>query len=233
VPDNWDGASDFHVRFTYAMTTSVAANVRLDMSGDGASVATGAVAALPSNTFLIAVPADTDVHRTTVAFSISGIGRTPGDSILVATSRPSSDGLDTHTGDWQVLAATVYIGQGGTTPVNVGTTIDVVARTVDATLVADDSGSLQTNRGAGALVTLSLPAGGGLAIGTNVIFRRVAAFAFRVDPQIGDNLNYSGGSMDAGEYLEMASAAATFRTVWDGVEWLVDLENGTLTEETP
>ena len=39
--------------------------------------------------------------------------------------------------------------------------------------------------------------------------------------------------MAAGEYLEMGSDEATFRVTWDGTEWLVDLENGTLNEETP
>ena len=39
--------------------------------------------------------------------------------------------------------------------------------------------------------------------------------------------------MSAGKYLELASDEATFRVTWDGSEWLVDQESGTLTEETP
>ena len=122
VPDNWDGTSDFHVRFTYAMTSSLAAGVRLNFSGDTSSVTTGAVTALPGATFIVPAPADTNVHRTTVAHSVAGIGRTAGDTIVLAISRPSADPLDTHTGNWQLIGAQVYIGQGGGAPV--GTEFD-------------------------------------------------------------------------------------------------------------
>jgi len=233
IPDNWDGSSDFHVRFTYAMTSAVAAAVQLDLSGDAASVATGLITSLPSTSFVISTSADTDVHRTAVAYSIPGLERTAGDSVVVEISRPSGAPGDTHTGDWQLIGVSVFIGQGGTTPVAAGVTFDVTARTIDALLLDGESGSLQTNRGAAAPVTLSLPATGALLAGTNYTFRRLASFAFRVDPQIGDNLRFSGGAMSAGEYLEMNADEATFRVVWDGVEWLVDLESGSLVEETP
>lgn len=118
VPDNWDGVSDFNVRFTFAMTSAAAANVRLDLSGDAANVVSGAITALPPATFIVPVPADTDVHRTTVVFSISGLNRNSGDPIVVEISRPSGDALDTHPGDWQLIAATVFIGQGGSVPVS-------------------------------------------------------------------------------------------------------------------
>ena len=233
IPDNWDGLSDFHVRFTYAMTSAVAAGVQLDLSGETASVTTGLVAPIPPASFVIPALADTDVHRTTVAYSISGLGRTSGDAIVVEISRPSGAPGDTHSGNWQLMAALVYVGQGGTLPVGTAATFNVITHTGDIALVANDSGALHTNRGAAVPVTLTLPPTGALIIGTNFTFRRLAAFAFRVDPQIGDNLRYSAGAMSAGEYLEMATDEATFRAAWDGVEWLVDQENGTLTEETP
>lgn len=111
--------------------------------------------------------------------------------------------------------------------------ITVAAYTVDTPLTSANSGSLSTNRGAAGVVTMALPVVAGLPVGTNFLFRRLASFAFRVDPQVGDHLRYSAGAMSNGEYLEMASNEATFRVVWDGTEWLVDQENGTLTEETP
>jgi len=116
IPDNWDGGSDFNIRFTYAMTSSSASVVRLDLSGDAASIATGAITALAADTHLITTAADTGVYRTTVAYSISSSGRTSGDPVVVVVSRPSGDAADTHTGDWQLIAATVYIGQGSTVP---------------------------------------------------------------------------------------------------------------------
>jgi len=116
-PDNWDGSSDLHVQVTYAMSSASAADVRLNFSGNVSSVTTGAVTALLGASFIIAATADTDVHRSTVVYSISGIGRTAGDTVSLTISRPSGDALDTHTGDFQLLAETVFIGQGGTTPV--------------------------------------------------------------------------------------------------------------------
>jgi hypothetical protein len=117
IPDNWDGSSDLHVQITYAMSTAVAADVRLNFSGNVSSVTTGAVTALLGATFVVTATADTDVHRTTVVYAVSGIGRTAGDTIALAVSRPSGDALDTHTGNFQLIALTVLVGQSGTTPV--------------------------------------------------------------------------------------------------------------------
>lgn len=122
IPDNWDGASDFSVRFTYAMSGAGGGVVRLDISGQAASVITGSVATLAPAVHLVTTSLDTNVHRTTVAYSISGIGRAPGDMIVVTITRPSGDALDTHVSNWQLIGASVFTGQGGNTPV--GTEID-------------------------------------------------------------------------------------------------------------
>jgi hypothetical protein len=124
VPDNWDGVSDFNVRFTYAMAGAGGGTVRLDLSGEAASINTGFVTPTPPAVFLLATFPDTDVHRSTVAYSISGIGRAAGDVVSITISRPSADPLDTHASDWQLIAATVFIGQGGSTAVS--TEIDIM-----------------------------------------------------------------------------------------------------------
>lgn len=117
IPDNWDGSSDFQIRFTYAMTSALAAAVRLNVSGQVASVTTGAVTTLPTATSIVTTPANTGVHRTLVSYSIANIGRAAGDTVVIIVNRPSGDALDTHTGNWQLIAATVFIGQGGSTPI--------------------------------------------------------------------------------------------------------------------
>ena len=118
VPDNWDGKSDFHLRFTYAMTTGGGGAVRLNISGDAASVNTGAVVSLVPAAFVVGTFPNMDVYRTTVAYSIPSLGRTSGDAITVIFQRPSADPLDTHIGNFQLLGATISIGQGGSTAVS-------------------------------------------------------------------------------------------------------------------
>jgi hypothetical protein len=115
IPDNWDGASDFHVRFVYAMTSAGGGNVRFDFSGDATSVNTGAVAALVSAVYIVPTFTNTDPHRTTVVYAIPGAGRTAGDTLAVTFNRPSADPLDTHVGHFQLISATISIGQGGST----------------------------------------------------------------------------------------------------------------------
>lgn len=115
IPDNWDGVSDFHVRFTYAMTTAGGGDVRFDFSGNAASITTGLVTTLPFATFIIPTFTDTEPHRTTVVYAIPGFGRAAGDVITVVFNRPSGGLFDTHTGNFQLLGTTVSIGQGGST----------------------------------------------------------------------------------------------------------------------
>jgi len=121
IPDNWDGASDFHIRFTYAMTSAGGGVVRFDLSGDTTSVNTGAITSLVQAAYLIPTFADTDPHRTTVIYAISGAGRTAGDTLVIIFNRPSGDPFDTHVGDFQLIAATVSIGQGGSVAVSTET----------------------------------------------------------------------------------------------------------------
>lgn len=117
IPDNWDGQSDFHVRFAYAMSSAGGGNVRFDFTSNAASVNTGTVDTIASAAFVIPTVADTNIRRTTVVYSISGVGRTAGDAVSVTFTRPSLDALDTHVGNFQLVAATVSIGQGGSQPV--------------------------------------------------------------------------------------------------------------------
>jgi hypothetical protein len=231
VPLNWDGVNDLTLRLTYAMATAVAANAVISTEAEVGEIVSGSLTALGVVDFTLPGPSTTDITRSTILRSIPAASLSAGDQLSIKVKRKGTDGADTHTGALQLMSAELTTGAISASSSTL--TIPVYAQTVDATLAADATGSLQTNRGAGALVTLTLPLGSGVDVGTNVTFRRVASFAFRVDPQAADNFNYSGGSMAVGEYLEMASDGATFRAIWDGTEWLVDLENGTLDEETP
>jgi len=124
IPENWDGASDFHVRFIYAMTAAQAAAVRFDFSGEATNLVTGAVDSLPIDALVQGTTADTDVHRTTVAYAVPGTNRSAGDAVVVTFNRLSGDASDTHTGDFQLIAATVFVGQGGSTAVSTLVTED-------------------------------------------------------------------------------------------------------------
>lgn len=115
IPDNWDGSSDLHVRFVYAMSTAGGGNVRFNFSGNATSVNTGAITALVPAVYIVPTFTDTNPHRTTVVYAIPGAGRTAGDTLAVVFNRQSADPLDTHTGNFQLIAITVSIGQGGST----------------------------------------------------------------------------------------------------------------------
>lgn len=122
VPDNWDGASDLQVRLTYAMSTAGGGPLRLETEGEIANTATGAVVPYAASPFILTAPADTDVHRTTVVRAIAGTLLNAGDAISVKLARRGTSLDDTHGGDFKLIASTVFIGQGGTTPV--GTEFD-------------------------------------------------------------------------------------------------------------
>ena len=122
-------------------------------------------------------------------------------------------------------------GTSGTGLAALQATRPVEAHTADDALAETESGGLHTNRGAAATVPLTLPTPP--ETGTTFAFSRVAAFALRVDPAATENLHYSGGAMDAGEYLELASDGASITLTWDGSEWVSTSEQGTLAEEAP
>ena len=116
-----------------------------------------------------------------------------------------------------------------------GVALDAVyqiqAHTASDTLTAVESGKLNTNRGASGVVLLTLPTAP--VAGTWFAFRRIATFAFRVVPPVGVSLRYSSGAMATAEYLEMAADESGFAAVYDGTDWLLHDEFGTLTQETP
>jgi len=94
------------------------------------------------------------------------------------------------------------------------------------------SGALVTNRGASGAVVAALPSAADLGTGLPSWPFRALSYALRIDPGTAENLRYSGGAMAAGEYLELAAESSCIVT-WDGTEWIVTAETGTLTEETP
>ena len=118
VPDNWNGLSDLQVRLTYAMTSGVSAVVKLETEGELGSVLTGAITPITVSPYLVNTPADTGIHRTLIIRSISGLLLTPGDSISLKIARRGGDLEDNHGGGFQLIATTVFIGQGGATPVS-------------------------------------------------------------------------------------------------------------------
>ena len=105
----------------------------------------------------------------------------------------------------------------------------IQAHTVSDTLTAAESGKLCTNRGAGAEVILTLPASP--PTGTWFRFRRIATFSLKVTPPAGVPLRYSAGARPAGFFLQLATDEAGFRAVYDGTDWDVSDEQGTLTPE--
>jgi len=119
IPDNWDGVSDFHFQFTYAMSTAATLVVALETEGEVANVSTGAIDVLAVEPFVINTTSDTNVHRTTVVRSVPATGRQAGDVISLKFARRGNTGPDTHTGNWQVISGTVAIGTGPSTGVSV------------------------------------------------------------------------------------------------------------------
>ena len=118
IPDQWDGLSDFHVQFTYAMSTSSASVVVLESEGEIADATGGSVTSFPVQVFNLSTTADTDVHRTVVIRAIEGMSRNAGDVIGFKIARRGADVADTHGGDWQLISATVAIGVGPSSAVS-------------------------------------------------------------------------------------------------------------------
>ncbi len=104
--------------------------------------------------------------------------------------------------------------------------------TADNTLTSAESQKVNTNLGDVDLQTQTLPASP--ATGDTYTFTVVAAFEMRIDPQVGDHLIYSGGSMADGEYLSSSTVGSTLTvTALSDDNWVVTGEQGTWTEETP
>lgn len=113
-----------------------------------------------------------------------------------------------------------------------GFTTEYEALTSSVLPLRDSSGKTFSNDGAVGAVQVTLPPPSGAGISITLV--RIASFAFRLNPQANNAIIYSGGQMDDGEYLELASDGASLSVISDDNDnWIATLENGTLTEETP
>lgn len=130
------------------------------------------------------------------------------------------------TGESQIRSA-----PGGTWTAK-GFKTEYEALTSSALPLRDSSGKTFSNDGAPGIIQVTLPPSPGPGIFFTLI--RIASFAFRLKPQATDAIIYSGGQMDDGEYLELASDGAVLSVISDANNnWAATLEGGTLTEETP
>lgn len=106
-----------------------------------------------------------------------------------------------------------------------GGSASVAARTADGT--EGSSMVYVTNRGATATVTRTLQ-----TYVTPITFRRIEAQAFRIKPSTGKSFRRLNGTLEtADKYLELASVGATILVVYDGTEYQVLSEAGTITVE--
>lgn len=105
----------------------------------------------------------------------------------------------------------------------------VFARTTDWSPGDVSSGrEVITNRGATGTVTISPSA----SLGTSFTFFRVASQAFRIEPGASIGFRRADGTLEAnGKYLELASNGALVTILYDGTEWLVMSERGTINVE--
>ncbi len=104
----------------------------------------------------------------------------------------------------------------------------VQAHTGDDTLTVAESGSIHTNLGATATVTLALPASA--AAGTEFTFAVQAAYELRVDPGTATIRDDSGQTAD--KYKSASSIGASLTLVTDSNgDWTTIAKNGTWTEE--
>lgn len=95
-----------------------------------------------------------------------------------------------------------------------------------------DSGKTFSNIDAAGAIQVTLP--NPLGAGITFNFVRLIGQAFRIKPQDVDAIIYSGGQMEDGEYLELASNGARLSVVSDSNNnWVTTYESGTLTEQTP
>lgn len=86
--------------------------------------------------------------------------------------------------------------------------LDVEAHTANDTLVAGESGSVHTNTGAAAIITMILPAA---TVGKRFSFGVGAAFELRIDPSGTETISLpsTGVPGAAGKYLGAGAIGAT------------------------
>jgi len=106
----------------------------------------------------------------------------------------------------------------------------VEANTADGTLTVANFGKIQTNTGAGATVTLTLPSVTTVA-GTSLKVQLTAAQIVRLLPATGEKI-YLGGSGVASKYLQIAGVIGNYCDVFcDGEEFHVMGYSGVVTKE--
>ena len=105
----------------------------------------------------------------------------------------------------------------------------IEAHIADDTLTAAESGSVHTNLGASATVTLTLPASA--PVGTVFIFAVQAAQQLRIDPGTAAIRDDSGQTAD--KYKSAGTIGASLTIISDSAgNWATIAKNGTWTEET-
>jgi len=112
VPDDYD-SGNLTVSITYAMSTSYSGNVRLETTAEIAQASAGTIdsASYPATGVTITPPTDTAIAKE-VLLTIDEGDIQAGDQIVVLVKRIGADGLDSHTGDWRLIAYTyTYTGQ--------------------------------------------------------------------------------------------------------------------------
>ncbi len=105
----------------------------------------------------------------------------------------------------------------------------IEAHTTHDTLVASESGSVHTNRGAAGVVTLTLPSGA--AAGTEFTFAVQAAQELRIEP--GTAAIRAGSGQTAGKYKSASVIGACLTLAADANgDWAAVAEAGTWVEES-
>lgn len=101
----------------------------------------------------------------------------------------------------------------------------------EATLLVSESGSVQTNAGAGGAAAWVLPAA---APGLEFTFVVMAAQELRVTPAAGDAINIAGSQGDAAEYWTANAVGASLTLIAvDDTNWVAKCYTGTWTQQTP
>ena len=153
----------------------------------------------------------------TIDSAIDGTGWPSTEHIKLAEIDVDSDGIITAVRDLR-----------GQTFLNYGSKKNVEAHTSGDTLAIDESGSVHTNLGAGATVTLALPASA--PAGTIFYFAVQAAQELRVDPGTAAIRDDSGQTADKYKTADAIGECLTVVADSNG-DWNTIAKYGTWTEE--
>lgn len=104
VPSDY-ASGDLTLRAVFAMSTAVSADVRIETAAHIAKITTGTIdtATYPATPTTLTPLTTTDIDQQDIKVISSG-NFSSGDVVQFFVSRLGSDGADTHTGDWQVIA---------------------------------------------------------------------------------------------------------------------------------